>query len=217
MLAVPLSAAQMQDRLNADISLAVINTPQRCVVSGTHQAIARLQHKLHVLGIESRILHTSHAFHSHLLEPVMGSFDEKLRRISFNPPHIPYLSNLTGDWIRPEQAVAPDYWVSHLRNTVRFSDNVHALFKHRSDILLEAGPGQTLSALIRQHPEYSEQCVLLSSLPRQRDTSGQAELKQILSTLGQLWCHGVMVSMLTGRPFMLKRNAAVCRSGGSCG
>ncbi len=199
MLAVPLSEANIQPWLTSEMSLAVVNGTDHCVVSGTHPVMTALQENLQTQGIESRALHTSHAFHSHLLEPILEPFAQKVRAIKLHPPQMPYLSNFSGDWIRPEQATDPDYWVSHLRHTVRFADNVRALFKHQarnagvSDILLEVGPGQTLINLVRRHPEYSAQCVLLPSLPRQRNTENQAEMAQVLDTLGQLWCHDVRV------------------------
>jgi len=193
MLAVPLSEADIQPWLTSEISLAVVNGSNHCVVSGTHQVMTALQESLQAQGIESRALHTSHAFHSHLLEPILVPFAQKVREVKLHPPQMPFLSNFSGDWIRPEQATDPDYWVSHLRHTVRFADNVRALFKHQSNILLEVGPGQTLISLVRRHPEYSEQCVLLPSLPRQRNTENQAEMAQVLDTLGQLWRHDVRV------------------------
>jgi acyl transferase domain-containing protein len=171
--------------------LAAVNGSKRCVVSGTHPAMATLQQALQAQGIESRSLQTSHAFHSHLLEPILAHFSQKLRQIKLHQPKIPYLSNLTGDWIRSEQATDAQYWVSHLRHTVRFADNVQALFKHQTDILLEVGPGQTLLTMVRQHPEYSD-AALLASLPRQHNTESK-EITQVLQTLGQLWSNGVSI------------------------
>jgi len=193
MLAVPLSEQEIQPWITTEVSLAAVNGSKRCVVSGTHQAMATLQQALQAQGIESRALQTSHAFHSHLLEPILTHFSQKLRPIKLHQPKIPYLSNLSGDWIRPEQATDAQYWVSHLRHTVRFADNVQALFKHQTDILLEVGPGQTLLTLVRQHPEYSD-TALLASLPRQRNTESKAEITQVLQTLGQLWRNGVGIN-----------------------
>jgi acyl transferase domain-containing protein/thioesterase domain-containing protein/D-arabinose 1-dehydrogenase-like Zn-dependent alcohol dehydrogenase/acyl carrier protein len=191
MLAVPLSEEEIQPWMTTEVSLAAVNGSKRCVVSGTHQAMASLQQALQAQGIESRALQTSHAFHSHLLEPILAPFSQKVGQMKLRPPKIPYLSNFTGDWIRSEQATDPQYWVSHLRHAVRFADNVQALFKHQTDILLEVGPGQTLLAMMRQEPEYSDRAVLVASLPRQRDTENQAEITQFLHTLGQLWSQGV--------------------------
>jgi amino acid adenylation domain-containing protein/thioester reductase-like protein len=193
MLAVPLSEADVQQWLTAELSLAAVNGEKRCVISGTNQDIAALQQRLQAQDIDSRPLHTSHAFHSHLLEPILATFAEKLRGIRLAPPALPYLSNLTGTWIAPEQATDPDYWVSHLRQTVRFADNLQALFQQDADIFLEVGPGQTLSSLARQHAGYSQRFTVLPSLARPNDSRDNAEIGQVLSTVGQLWANGVNV------------------------
>jgi len=193
MLAVPLSEAELQPWLMPALSLPAVNGEKRCVISGTSPDIAALQQKLQAQGIDSRPLHTSHAFHSHLLEPILATFAEKLRGIRLAPPTLPYLSNLTGTWIVPEQATDPDYWVSHLRQTVRFADNLQALFQQEADIFLEVGPGQTLSALARQHGGHSQRFTVLPSLPRPNDNQHNAETGQVLSTVGQLWANGVKV------------------------
>ena len=190
MLAVPLSEEAIQPWLTPNLSLAVVNGSQRCVVSGTSSAVTVLQQKLQAEGIECRKLHTSHAFHSHLMEPILAPFAQQIRQVRLHAPTLPYLSNLTGTWISPEQATDPDYWVRHLRHTVRFADNLQALFQEEGDLLLEVGPGQTLTALAQQHPHQS---TVLYSLPRRRETGNNAETKQILSTLGQLWANGVAV------------------------
>jgi acyl transferase domain-containing protein len=90
---------------------------------------------------------------STMLEPYLEAFAEFVRTIEFHPPEIPYVSNLTGKWIRPEEAQDPDYWVRHLRQTVRFSDGMQVLARDAGRIFLEVGPGTTLSSLARQHLE----------------------------------------------------------------
>ncbi|MFZ4699132.1 MAG: type I polyketide synthase [Candidatus Methylumidiphilus sp.] len=193
MLAVPLSAADAQSWCSAEISLAAVNGPARCVLSGSPSAIARLQTDLHGQGIEGIRLHTSHAFHSHLLEPVLEPFAKHLRQVKFHPPRIPYLSNLSGDWIGPDEATSPDYWVKHLRHTVCFAGNLEQLFVHGAKVLLEVGPGRVLSSLAKQHPACPVDCVTLPSLPVHRETSPPAETRQLLHSLGQLWLQGAPV------------------------
>jgi len=191
MLAVPLSEAAAQAWCSAEVSLAAVNGAERCVLAGTVEAMARVQAGLQAQGIASTRLHTSHAFHSHLLEPMLATFAARLRLVPFQPPQIPYLSNLTGDWIRPEEATRPDYWLRHLRQTVRFADNLAALFQHDMELLLEVGPGRALSALARQHPACPASAATLHSLPADRDI--EAETEQCLQTLGQLWLRGAEV------------------------
>ena len=85
-----------------------------------------------------------------MMEPILGAFEERLRGVAFNPPRIPYLSNVTGTWIKTEEATDPAYWARHIRSTVRFRDNLAELFRKPEQILIEAGPGNVLTTLARQ-------------------------------------------------------------------
>jgi phthiocerol/phenolphthiocerol synthesis type-I polyketide synthase E len=194
MLAVPLSENDLQPWLTPALSLAVVNGVKRCVVGGLPTDIATLQEQLGAKGIKGRVLQTSHAFHSHLMSPILPAFRTYLEKVTLHAPTQPYLSNTTGTWINAEEAINPDYWCRHLRQPVRFIDNIsHAL--EQSQLLLEVGPGHTLSTFIRQHPHYSKNVTtVLTSLPSTRETTDEAELKQIMTSLGQLWAHGASVN-----------------------
>ncbi|EDN72833.1 polyketide synthase [Beggiatoa sp. SS] len=144
MLAVALSEEAVQAWLTPELSLAVINGVERCVVAGSDEAIDALQQKLQLQGIETRVLQTSHAFHSHLLEPVLASFTQQLRQVQLYAPTLPYLSNLTGTWISPELATDPDYWVRHLRHTVRFADRVISCSEREGPLGSTAGASATI-------------------------------------------------------------------------
>ncbi len=67
-------------------------------------------------------MHINVAAHSTLVEPILGEFREQLQRAKLRKPKLPFLSNLTGDWIKDNQATDPEYWVRHLRSTVLFAD-----------------------------------------------------------------------------------------------
>jgi acyl transferase domain-containing protein/thioesterase domain-containing protein len=187
MLAVPLAAAEIH--VNGAISLAAINNPQMCVVSGPAPAIAAYEESLKKRSIACRRLITSHAFHSAMMDPILGAFEERLRSVSFNPPRIPYLSNVTGTWIKPEEATDPAYWARHIRSTVRFSDNLAELMRSPERVLIEAGPGNVLTTLARQQGGRSAKA--FPSLPHPRETV--PALRCALQTLGQLWTLGVNV------------------------
>jgi acyl transferase domain-containing protein len=118
MIAVSLPEAEVISFLNTNLSLAAINAPGSCVVSGTDAAIDALQQQLTNKGIEYRRLHTSHAFHSPMMEPVKERFIQEVKKIKLNPPQIPFISNVTGTWITAEQATDANYWGKHLRQTV---------------------------------------------------------------------------------------------------
>jgi phthiocerol/phenolphthiocerol synthesis type-I polyketide synthase E len=190
MLAVPLGEEEVYGRLSGypQLSLAAINTPKRCVVAGPHAEIERFSQELHAQGVMSRLLHTSHAFHSTMLEPLVPSFTDAVRKLRRKNPQIPLISNLTGTWFTAEDAANPAYWAKHLCQPVRFSEGVGTLLNRSACILLELGPGTTLSSLVKQHPAYHDGHLMLSSLPHPKSKEG--DLATMLRALGQCWSQG---------------------------
>jgi amino acid adenylation domain-containing protein len=182
MLSVALPEAEL--RLGADLSLAAVNAPSSCVVSGPVSAIEAFQADL---AVEARRLHTSHAFHSSMMDPVLEAFAAEVRKVRLNPPQRPYLSNVTGTWIKAEEATDPGYWVRHLRGTVRFSDGLAELLRDPDITLLEAGPGRTLSSLVKQHSDAP----VVQSMRHPRDE--QPDDAFLLTALGRLWMAGAKV------------------------
>ncbi len=192
MLSVPLPEDQVRPLLNEKLSLAVINAPTLCVISGPTDAANELENHLTEKGLVYRRLHTSHAFHSRMMEPILEPFTERVASVELNLPQIPFVSNVTGTWITAEEATDPRYWARHLRQTVRFADGVGELLKEPARILLEVGPGRTLSTLVRQHPDSTGDRVVLSSLRHPKDQ--QSDVAFLLNTLGRLWLAGVRVN-----------------------
>ncbi|MBW4500874.1 MAG: SDR family NAD(P)-dependent oxidoreductase [Scytonema hyalinum WJT4-NPBG1] len=190
MLSIPLSEAEVKPLLNENLSLAASNAPSSCVVSGTHAAIDELSERLIAQGLEYRRLHTSHAFHSQMMEPILQAFIAEVKKITLNPPQIPFISNLTGTWISAQEATNPNYWASHLRQTVRFADGISVLLQEPNRILLEVGAGRTLYTFVKQQAGGTQQAIL-SSLRHPKEE--QADVAFLLNTLGRLWFFGVSV------------------------
>ncbi len=189
MLSLNLPESEIKPLLGKDLSLAAINASNLTVVSGTIAAIEILEQQLQKLGIEYRQLHTSHAFHSAMMEPMLENFVAELQQIKLSPPIMPYVSNVTGEWITAAQATDHQYWVRHLRHTVRFADGLQVLLQDSESVLLEVGAGKVLSALALRHPARDPQQIVLSSLRHPQDQKSDAEV--LLRTLGQLWLAGV--------------------------
>lgn len=193
MIAVPLSEEKAQPFLNADVSLAAVNAPGFCVLSGPTAAIEELTAQLSAQSVQAQRLHTSHAFHSSMMDPVVPTLVQRVQRTGRKAPQIPYLSNLTGTWITPEAAVDANYWGRHLRETVRFAAGIAEVMKYPDVILLEVGPGQTLSTLARQQPATTgEPSVILSSLRSPQEV--QSDEAFLLRTLGAAWLNGAAVN-----------------------
>ncbi len=191
MLSVRLSEQELLPLLGPGLFLAASNGPSVCAVSGPTQAIEMLEQQLNAKNITCRRLHTSHAFHSAMMDPILAPFTQKLAHITLGSPTIPFISNLTGDWITDNEAADPAYWAQHLRHTVRFSDGVGRLLNDSDPILLEVGPGQTLSEFARQQGEKGATSHIVSSIRHPRDR--QSDLTYLLKTLGQLWVEGIEI------------------------
>jgi amino acid adenylation domain-containing protein len=188
MLAVPLAAAAVAPYLEAGLDLAAINGDELVVVAGGFDAVAGLELALAAHGVQHRRLHTSHAFHSSMMEPAMAPFRREVERVALRPPRIPFLSNLTGTWITPEQATSPEYWTAQLRATVRFADGIAELAREPDRLYLEVGPGQSLVSLARRHPGRGAGQAVVASLPAARDPVPGPEI--LLGALGRLWLAG---------------------------
>jgi acyl transferase domain-containing protein/acyl carrier protein len=189
MLSVPLSEEELAPWLaeGGDLSLAAVNGPALSTVSGPFEAVERLERRLRAAGHESRRLHTSHAFHSQMIEPATAPFRDLVARAERRPPRLPFLSNVTGTWIRAEEATDPDYWALHLRQPVRFAPAVAALLAEPRRLLLEVGPGTTLATLVRRGSAGRER--VFSSLPHPQDP--ETDVQALLGAAGRLWLAGV--------------------------
>ena len=190
MLAVPLSERDLRPLLNGKLSAAAINSPSLCVVSGRTDAAEEFEREVADRGLNCRRLHTSHAFHSEMMEPILAAFTEEVRKIKLKPPQIPYISNVSGTWITSDEATDPNYWARHLRQTVRFSEGISELLTEPDRIFLEVGPGQTLTTLVRQQPAAAQRVVLPSVRHPQQQ---QSDSEFLLNTLGRLWLAGVEI------------------------
>ena len=189
MLSVQLPEDEVQPLLEPELSLAASNSPSSCVVSGSTEAVEKLQQQLQQKGAGCRRLHTSHAFHSQMMEPIIDQYTQNLQLVKLNPPQIPFVSNVSGTWITQAEATDPNYWATHLRQPVRFSEGVTELFKQPKRIFLEVGSGRTLSTFTKQHQQ--EELIALTSLRHPQEQ--QSDVAFLLNTLGRLWLFGVQI------------------------
>ena len=189
MLSVPLGATELEPLLGSELSVAAANGPSLSVASGPVPAIERLMGTLAARGVESSRLRINVAAHSKLLEPILPEFHAFVRRLDLRAPVIPVASNLTGTWMTEADATDPDYWVRHLRQTVRFAEGLRALTQPDASVLLEVGPGRTLATLARQ--QGGTPPVVLTSMPHPDERVDDAA--HMLAALGRLWISGVEV------------------------
>jgi amino acid adenylation domain-containing protein len=189
MLSVRMPAAKVEPRLTGDLAIASTNGPSLCVVSGPTEAVIRLQKQLEAEEVVCKPLHTSHAFHSPMMDPAIEPFLALARTMSFSAPKLPFVSTVTALPITAEQATDPMYWARHLRQTVRFAEAVGEVWKDPARVLLEVGPRTTLATLARQQIADKTRQFAISSLADTADDD--AEWTALLGAVGQLWLSGV--------------------------
>jgi acyl transferase domain-containing protein len=188
MLSVRLSEDKLKEILPETLSIAAINSNALCVVSGDDKAIAEFLNVLEKQEIANKLLFTSHAFHSKMMDPILEIFEAEVKRTQLHKPNLPIVSTVTGTWLKDDEATNPQYWTNHLRNTVRFADAANTLLKLEDILFLEVGPGQTLTALTKQQGA-GKIIPAFTSLPLPKNQ--ETDYHSILSTLGELWLQGI--------------------------
>ena len=191
MISVPLSAKDAEPYVSDHVAIAAVNGPQQVVLSGNTTDIQLVIDRLLAADIVCIKLHTSHAFHSSMQEPVMDAFRKELEKISFGRMNLPFVSNLTGILARETQVCQPEYWVQHLRRTVRFSEGVAAVLSQEKDwICLEVGPGRSLTSLVKQQATAKVPALITLLRHPKEDKSDSLLLSDAIS---RLWSHGIPV------------------------
>lgn len=191
MLAVSLSEHDLAPLLSPALSIAAINSDNQTVASGPEDSIQELEAVLNKKKIVCRRLKTSHAFHSPMMDAIVGPFVERVRKVALHAPSLRYLSNVSGTWITAAQATDPAYWGTHLRNAVRFADCARSLLRDSDYVLLEVGPGETLGSLIRAQAGQHAQKTIVSSMRHALASANDRDYW--LAALGKLWLKNVRI------------------------
>ncbi|WP_324611507.1 acyltransferase domain-containing protein, partial [Streptomyces sp. NRRL S-1521] len=147
MIAIQASEAEVAPDLSETVGIAAVNGPTSVVVSGVAADVEAVAEKWREAGRKTSRLKVSHAFHSPLMAPMLDDFRRVLEGVSYEAPSLPIVSTLTGIRASADELASPDYWVRHVRESVRFADAVDALVAEGVDTFVEVGPGGTLSAL----------------------------------------------------------------------
>lgn len=172
----------------ARATVAAANGPHMTVLSGEAGDITAFSGWLSERGIAARPLRVTHAFHTPSLAPVQDELRAAIAGVRRMPNTIPILSNVTGGPVTPEDVTDPDYWAAHLCRPVRFGDSVRHL---DTDVVLEVGPGATLSALVRQNLAGESDADVLTTMPSV--VSGESARERLLTSVGALWQLGADV------------------------
>ncbi len=175
------------ERGDGKVSIAGINAPENVVISGEERDVTAALAGFDQSGIKHSVLRVSHAFHSHLIEPMFDDYRKILSDVDFSRPVTPLISNLTGKPADAADITTIDYWIRHLREPVRFRDSINYAVNKGFDVFLEIGPHVVLSGLgAKCAPENSR--AWASSLSR-----GGDDVKEMLTALSTLYVNGVKI------------------------
>jgi acyl transferase domain-containing protein/acyl carrier protein len=175
------------ERTNGTVSIAAVNGPFQTVISGDRKPLAEVLGTMERHGFSYEPLRVSHAFHSHLVEPILEALAAEASTVKFSPPQLPIVSNLTGEFSGNDSMCRPDYWRSHTRQAVRFAPGLSALFDAGHRHFLEIGPHPVLCTLGRQClPDPT--VTWYSSLRK-----GKSDQEEALENLGMLYVNGADV------------------------
>jgi acyl transferase domain-containing protein len=190
MLAVYVSEENARQFTTADVCIAAINAPELTVLSGPDEAIAALTDELEKRGMGCKPLRTSHAFHSQMMEPAVSKLATVLEGIELNAPRIPIVSTATGALLTDAQATDPGYWARQLREPVRFAAAVEAVVAAGPFVLVEVGPGTTLTMLAGQCRNEDRPPVCAAS----PDTGvADSALRHVWAAAATCWVNGATV------------------------
>ncbi len=187
MLSIRIEPDKLKLLLPDTLSIAAINSPGLCVVAGPYNLVHTFSEELEKRGIVNRLLNTSHAFHSAMMDPVVEPFEKIVQTIALHPPRIPIISTVTGEFLTNEEALDAHYWANHLRAPVLFATAIKTSLDRGFKMFLEAGPRNILATLTKQQSSGSNS-VILESADLTRNVSNY---ECILNTIGTLWINGV--------------------------
>lgn len=178
--------------LKDGISIAAVNSQDQVVFSGGIQEMDALMNRLSELNVMNVKLHTSHAFHSGMQDSIITDLQNELKNVQFSKVHIPFISNLTGKLITSEEAMSPDYWSKHMRETVRFSDGLKTILAQSGEkIFIEVGAGNSLTTLLKQQ-KFDKTLPPAINLVR-HPKENENDMKFLTRQLGHAWTNGLSI------------------------
>ena len=188
MLSVRTNIEEISAIIPSNISVAAINSTELCVLAGSFEAVDDFIKVLDTKEIPNRLLQTSHAFHSYMMDDVVEPFTAFLQNLQLNKPTTPIYSTVTGKLLADNEATNPTYWANHLRATVQFEKAARTLLEdNQGKAFLEIGPGNATATFIRQQA-LGRKAVILKSLEKPKKEI--SAYHSILNAVGQLWLNG---------------------------
>jgi len=187
MLSVPLPEEELLPLLGHDLAIAIVNEPS-CIVAGTEEALARLEAELKQRRIMGMRLKTNFAAHTAMMDDAVHTFEQSMSTVKLDKPRMPYISGVTGEWIKDEEAADPRYWIKHLKETIRFSRGILNILKERPEpgLFIEIGPGRDLAVLVKRYTDESKNKKQVINLVRPEGKE-VSDTRYLMRQIGRLW------------------------------
>ncbi|MDF2801027.1 MAG: hypothetical protein K0S61_930 [Anaerocolumna sp.] len=189
MLAIMTEALEVEKILIEGVSLALVNTSDRCVVGGTKEKIVEFEKIVKDKGFKATVLKTSHAFHTSMMRQAAKEFGVFLKDIKMQNPVIPIVSNVTGEWVEENEMNTPEYWVNHIISPVNFNKDLEAILEDENGLFIETGAGRSLCTFAIQHRDRKEGQTFLNILRHAREKEN--DLRYLYTRIGLVWCAGI--------------------------
>jgi acyl transferase domain-containing protein/acyl carrier protein len=184
------AAVNLDPSLLRQFSLAIDNGPS-CIVSGPKEVIAAFETHLKQEKLVCIRLKAAHAIHSPMMEPLMAEFEKEVSQATLQEPKIPFVANVTGEWVVPQEVATANYWARHLGQTVHFAEGIKRLLEKKDVLFVEVGPARDLCTLLSGQFDdpHRQQAVNLVRHPG----SKALDHHYLLSKIGQLWLYGAQI------------------------
>ncbi|MEU0838785.1 type I polyketide synthase [Streptomyces sp. NPDC005962] len=170
MVAIQATEGEVAPLLDGEVGIAAVNGPSSVVVSGAEGAVAAVAE--HFKDRKTSRLSVSHAFHSPLMDPMLEEFRKVAESVEYREPVVRFVKDVA----------SAEYWVRHVREAVRFADDVRQLDAEGVTRFLEIGPDGILTAMARQ---TAPDATTVAAMRRDRSEAGT-----LLTAVAQLHTTG---------------------------
>jgi acyl transferase domain-containing protein len=170
------------------VVVANINSNNQAVVGGATAAVTQAIEQFAAVGMQAMRIPVSHAFHTTIVEPASVPLVATLRRLDVQPPRIPIVANVTGEFY-PSDATTEtmlDYLGKQVSSPVQFVRGLHTLYEAGARVFVEVGPKRALHGFVGDVlGDHDDVLALFTNHPKLGDL---ASLNQALCGL---WASGI--------------------------
>ncbi len=189
MAAVALAETELKAKLPDLVDVAAVNRNDQTIVSGPTEVITAFIESLAKEGIAATRLHTSHAFHSRMMDGCLNDFRQLMKGIKLNKPAISFFSNVHGRLIANDEAGNPEYWITHLRQPVKFFEGLQNMLQGGEAVCLEVGPGNSIATVFSSHSGLRDKSQVFNCMSSHN--KAEADITVFTKSLAMLWQSGI--------------------------